>query len=115
MQNPAQRAQNWALKDATQYSSGISRTVRIRCESDRFVLSAQAGLARERVIPVGDSVSAAADKLVQAVWEFQESWGGAGENMHWRPILQVRTLPGGEQRLQELKVHLKNSGLVVEE
>ena len=110
-----QRPQNWGLRGATQFSSGISRTVRIRCESDRFVLVVQSGLRAERAIPIYGSVSAAADQLVQAIWEFQESWGSAGENMHWRPILQVHILSGGEQRLQELKVYLRSSGLAVEE
>ena len=115
MQNPPQRPQNWGLKGATQFSSSLSRTVRIRCEADRFVLPAQAGLAAGQEIPIGHSVSAAADQLVQAVWEFQNSWDSAGENMHWRPILKVQVSPGGERRLQELKIHLRNSGLVVEE
>jgi hypothetical protein len=115
MQNTPQRSQNWALKGATQSSSGISRTVRIRCEADSFVLSAQAGLVREQAFPINDSISTAADQLVQAIWEFQNSWGVAGENRHWRPILQVRVVPGGEQRLRELKVLLKNSGWAIEE
>ena len=114
-QSSPQRMQNWGLKGATRFSAGISRTVRIRCEADRFVLPAQAGLQAERRIPITDSVSKAADQLVQAIWEFQESWGSAGEQEYWRPILRVQVLPGGEQRLSELKIHLKNSGLVIEE
>ena len=118
MQRPSQnsqRPQNWGLQGVTQYTTGISRPVRIRCEADRFVLVVQAGLPVERVIPIAGSVSSATDQLVQAIWEFQQSWGSAGENTHWRPILNVRVSPGGEQRLQELKVHLRHSGLVIEE
>jgi hypothetical protein len=114
-QNMQQRQQNWALQGVTQYSSGISRGVKIRCEADRFVLSAQTGLQKQRVIPIENSVSAAADQLVKAIWEFQESWGTAGENRHWKPILQVQVPAGGEQRLRELKIHLRYSGLVIEE
>jgi hypothetical protein len=115
LKNPPQRPQDWALKGATQYTTGISRPVRIRCEADRFVLVVQAGLAVERVIPITGSVSSATDQLVQAIWEFQQSWGSAGENTHWKPILNVRVSPGGERRLQELKSHLRHSGLIVEE
>ena len=115
MQNPAaQRAQNWALQGATQFTTGISRYVQVRCEADRFVLPAQAGWAAEREIPIGGSVSAAADQLVQAIWDFQNSWGSAGENTYWRPILRVRVSSGGEQRLRELQALLRNSGLVIE-
>ena len=114
-QNMQPRPQNWGLKGVTQFSTSLSRTVIIRCEAERLVLPRQAGLLAERAIPIAGSVSAAADQLVMAVWEFQESWGSAGANMHWRPILKVQVTPGGERRLQELKVHLRNSGLVIEE
>ena len=112
---PQQRQQNWGLQGATQYTRSLSRTVQIRCEADRFVLSAQAGAAQERGIPIADSVSSAADQLVWAIWELQQSWGSAGENVHWRPILKAQVSSGGEQRLSELKALLKTSGLVIEE
>jgi len=111
----AQRPQNWGLKGETRFTSGLSRTVRIRCEADKFVLPAQVGLRLGRTISITDSVSSAADELVQAIWEFQESWGSAGTHGFWRPILEVQVSPGGEQRLAELKSHLRNSGLVIEE
>jgi hypothetical protein len=115
LQSSPQRMQNWGLRGATRFSAGISRTVRIRCEADRFVLPAQAGLQAERRIPITDSVFMAADQLVQAIWEFQESWGSAGEHEYWRPILKVQVSSGGERQLSELKIYLKNSGLVIEE
>jgi hypothetical protein len=113
---PQQRPLNWALQGATQYTTGISRSVRVRCESDRFVLLPQSGLESDVEIPIdADSVVSSADRLVEAIWEFQRSWGVAGENTHWRPILNVRVSPGGEQRLEELRSHLRHSGLVIEE
>jgi len=113
-QPPAQRSQNWALQGVTQFTTGISRYVDIRCEADRFVLLAQGGLAKAQEIPITGSVSTATDQLVGAIWEFQHSWDSAGTNTHWRPILRVRVAPGGEQRLRELQALLRNSGLVVE-
>ena len=115
LQNSPPRPQNWGLQGVTQFTRGISRPVRIRCEADRLVLVVQAGLPVERAIPITGSVSTATDQLVQAIWEFQQSWGSAGENTHWRPILRVQVSPGGEQRLQELKAHLRHSGLVIGE
>jgi len=108
------RPQNWALQGVTQFTTGISRYVDIRCEADRFVLLAQGGLARAHEIPIEGSVVTATDQLVGAIWEFQTSWDSAGANTHWRPILRVRVSPGGEQRLQELQALLRNSGLAVE-
>ena len=113
-QNVPQRPQNWGLQGATQYTRSLSRTVQVRCEADRFVLSAQAGVARELAIPITDSVSSSADQLVLAIWELQQSWGSAGDNVHWRPILKTQVSPGGEQRLSELKALLRTSGLVIE-
>ena len=110
-----QRQQNWGLQGVTQYTTGISRYVQIRCESDRFVLVPQADLRTAKVIPITDSVSSAADQLVQTIWEFQQSWGSAGTNGHWKPILKIQISSGGEHRLSELRTLLKNSGLVVEE
>ena len=110
---PTQRPQNWGLQGVTQFTTEISRTVRIRCEADRFVLPVQVGLTTAREIPITDSVAAAADQLVRAVWEFQNTWGSAGENKHWRPILQVWVSSGGEQRLRELQTLLRNSGLEI--
>ena len=115
MQNsPPQRQQNWALQGATQFTTGISRTVRIHCEAERFVIPTQAGLTAEHEIPITGSVLPAVDQLVQAIWDFQSSWGSAGTNVHWRPILKVQVFPGGERRLQELQTLLRNSGLVIE-
>gem|GEM_PF-2780615 len=110
-----QRPQNWALKGASPSATGISRPVRIRCEADRFVLPVQPGIPWEQVFPVSGSVSSAADMLVQAIWEFQESWGSAGSNMYWRPRLQPQTAPGGDFRLYELKGYLKHSGLTIDD
>jgi hypothetical protein len=113
--NLSARGNNWALKDVTPFSAAVSRNVKIQCEADKFVLVPQTGLIGIRVIPVTNSVQESTDKLVAAVWEFMDSWGSAGEKMFWRPILQIRVLPGGEQRFQELKFQLRNSGLVIEE
>lgn len=110
----AKRPENWALKNVSRLSSEISRVVKIRCEADRFILAAQTGLNREKVILIGNSVQTAVDELVLAIWEFQDSWGVAGENMHWKPVLRVQVRPGGEQRFQELQMLLKQSGMTVE-
>jgi hypothetical protein len=107
-------ANNWALKDVKPFSAAVSRTVKIQCEADKFMLLPQPGLQGVRVIPITGQTVEAADKLVYAVWDYMDSWGIAGEKMYWRPILQIRVLPGGEQRYDELRQILRNSGLVVE-
>ncbi|MDR2706717.1 MAG: hypothetical protein LBC02_13130 [Planctomycetaceae bacterium] len=107
------RADNWALRDATPFSSAVSRNIKIQCEANRYVLLPQTGLVGSRVVPITNSGYDAADKLVTAIWEFMDSWGIAGEKMYWRPVLQVKVMSGGEQRFQELKSLLQNSGMII--
>ncbi|MDR0704201.1 MAG: hypothetical protein LBF88_04360 [Planctomycetaceae bacterium] len=109
----ANRVDNWALRDATPFASAVSRNIKIQCEANRYVLVPQTGLVRSRVVPITNSGYAAADKLVTAIWEFMDSWGIAGDKMYWRPVLQVKIMPGGEQRFLELKSLLQNSGIII--
>ncbi|MDR2117405.1 MAG: hypothetical protein LBP87_13595 [Planctomycetaceae bacterium] len=107
------RQENWALRDAVPFSTPVSRNIKIQCEANQFVLVPQTGLLGFRVVPITNSVYETADKLVTVIWEFMDSWGIAGEKMYWRPVLQVKVLPGGEQRFQELKSIFQNSGIVI--
>lgn len=108
------RPDNWALRDVEPFSAAIKRNVKIRCESDKFVLLQQPGLMGVRVVPITDSVLISADRLVQHLWEFMESWGLAGEKYFWQPVLQIEVTSGSEQRFEELRWLLRNSGLVIE-
>jgi hypothetical protein len=47
------------------------------------------------------------------VWEQTKQWGIAGKGMYWRPILSIDVQPGGQDRYEELRRLLDNSGLVV--
>jgi hypothetical protein len=87
----------------------ITRTVKVRCEADRFVLVRQAGLPFQQTFRIETSVDDAVDKLVKAVTEYQETWGKAGDGLTWKTILQVRVQSGGEERLRELKERVHNS------
>ncbi|MDR0608654.1 MAG: hypothetical protein LBG58_00915 [Planctomycetaceae bacterium] len=107
------RVDNWALRDVTPFSSAVSRNIKIQCEATRYILVPQTGLVGSRVIPIDNSGYNAADKLVTVIWEFMDSWGIAGEKMYWRPVLQVKVIPGGEQRFLELKSLLQNSGIII--
>jgi hypothetical protein len=107
------RVDNWALRDVTPFASAVSRNIKIQCEANRYVLVPQTGLVGSRVIPITNSGYDAADKLVTAIWEFMDSWGMAGEKMYWRPVLQVKIMPGGEKQFQELKSLLQNSGIII--
>ncbi len=111
----AGRAENWAIKGASRFATGIARNVRIQCEADKLVLVPQPGLLQVRVVSIGDSMLRATDNMVRAVNDYTDSWGMAGENMYWKPTLKVKVLPGGERRFAEFQQLLRNSGMVVEE
>ncbi|MDR1963722.1 MAG: hypothetical protein LBQ50_08080 [Planctomycetaceae bacterium] len=109
------RTENWALRDLVPFSTAVSRNIKIQCQANQYVLVPQAGLLGTRVVPAAGSVEETVDQLVAVIWEFMDSWGIAGEKMYWRPVLQVKVLPGGEQRFQELKYWLRNSGIAIVE
>ncbi|MGL4594624.1 MAG: hypothetical protein ACRCUY_07850 [Thermoguttaceae bacterium] len=114
-QSKATKAENWGLRDADTFSAGVSRNVKILCESDKFIIPKQMGSMETRVVPIINSKELAVDQLVKQIWEFMDSWGSAGDKMYWRPVLQVTVIPGGEKRFQELQQMLRGSGLVIEE
>jgi hypothetical protein len=87
----------------------ITRTVKLRCESDKFVLVKQAGLAFEKTVRISTPPNEAFEQIVKAVMEYQESWGSAGDGIVWKIVLQVKVQPGGEEPLKELQKWLRYS------
>jgi hypothetical protein len=107
------RGQDWGLRDAASGAVPNSRPIRIDCYPDRLVLVPDDPRMPAKMVPFGDSSERSIDKLMAAVWEDMDSWGIAGRNMYWRPILSVNVAPGAEQRFEELTILLRGSGLNV--
>ncbi len=111
---------DWALRNATRHAAAISRPIHVDCYPDRIVLVSEAGApgtpdrGEPRVILCENIGRRDADKLVAAVWEIMDTWGIAGREMYWRPILNFYVAPGGEPRLLDLTRSLEGSGLVIE-
>jgi hypothetical protein len=107
---------NWALPDASRGSLPVTRPIRLECSDDAIVLlSEYAGGPPPRSIPFGPSTATSVDALVTAIWERMETWGIAGKGLYWRPELHFETRAGGEARLNDLRVLLADSGLVIHE
>ncbi len=108
-----QRGKNWALPETPGRTVALVRSVRVFCSDRQLVLIPDVGTNDERVIielglaPTIDSVST----LVNEIQKKIESWGPAVQSGYWRPQLELRVIPGGEQRFQDLSVLLKDSGL----
>ncbi len=105
--------EDWALRNSTRHAAAISRPVHVDCYPDRFVLVPDAG-GEPRVILCENGGRRDADKFVAAVWEIMDTWGMAGREMYWRPILNFYVVPGAEPRMLDLTRSLEGSGLVIE-
>ena len=108
------RGRNWGLPDASPRSTPLVQPIRIECYPDRLVVVAQEGRAGGKIIPLGPATEASIDAFVSAIWSHMETWGIAGSNMYWQPVLNVYVGVGAEQRFADLQALLKDSGLAVE-
>ena len=105
---------DWALRNATRHAAAISRPIRVDCLPDRIVLMPEANGGEPRVIICDNGGRRDADKLVAAVWEIMDTWGLAGRETYWRPVLNFYVAAGAEPRMLDLTRSLEGSGLVIE-
>ncbi|MGO9112970.1 MAG: hypothetical protein ACLP9L_27370 [Thermoguttaceae bacterium] len=105
---------DWALRNASRHAAAISRPIHVECYADRIVVVPDAGSSEPQVILCDTGGRRDADKLVAAVWEIMDTWGMAGREMYWRPILNFYVAPGAEPRMLDLTRSLEGSGLVIE-
>jgi hypothetical protein len=108
------KGRDWALPNASQRATPITRPVRIECHPDRLVLPSAAGAAGGRTVWLGDSTAKSVDELVTAVWDVIDGWGIAGRDMYWSPVLEMRVAPAAESRFADLEVLLSGSGFSLE-
>lgn len=108
------KGRDWALPNAAARATPITRAVRIECHPDRLVLPSRTGAAGGRTISLGKRTTDSVDDLVAAVWDVIDSWGIAGRDLYWSPVLEVRVIPGAEHRFNELEVLLEGSGFALE-
>ncbi len=103
---------NWAMQEESRSSISITRPIQLECRADQLVLLSERGdYPRQQSIPFGADTSQAVEPLVGAVWERINSWGIAGDGMHWKPVLVVQVAPDGTSRYEDLLASLANSGL----
>ena len=69
--------------------------------------------ANSKMIRLGPRTASSINAFISAIWGHIEGWGIAGRGMYWRPVLQVRVAPGGEERFADLAALLDGSGLTV--
>lgn len=106
------RGANWALRNASDQATGITRPIRVACLPDRLMILPQRGeQQRSRVVDVPGRLNDAIDEFVTAIWQHTEQWGIAVVGGYWKPVLTIEVAPGAEQRFAELKSLLVDSGV----
>ncbi len=105
---------DWGLRNARRHAAAVSRPIHVDCFLDRIVLVPEANSGEPRIILCENGGRRDADKLVAAVWEIMDTWGMAGREMYWRPVLNFYVVPGAEPRMLDLTRSLEGSGLVIE-
>jgi hypothetical protein len=111
---PDHNQADWALRDARRHAAAISRPLHVDCYADRVVIVPEQPGGEPHVVVCGSDPQRNADKLVAAIWELMDTWGMAGKEMYWRPVLNFYVAPGAEPRMFELSRALDGSGLVIE-
>jgi hypothetical protein len=108
------RGKDWALKGKPPRATGVRRTIRVVVSNDQLRILPEGATptsAGGRVIPIqGDTVQSL-DVFVKEVHEDIDSWGMAGTNLYWRPVIVLSVAPQGERRANDLERLLRNSGL----
>ncbi len=104
------RRKNWGLRGAT-HAVAVSRPVLMECHADHLTIVSDRPGGRGKIVPLDGRTSDSVDELVSGVWEQIDTWGMAGNNMYWKPTLNVQVYPGGEKRYAELQSLLSDSGL----
>jgi hypothetical protein len=106
------RGRNWGLPEAEQKATGLTRPVQVYCSADRLTILSDRGVP-DRQINLGAKTEDSVDELVNVVRSQIDSWGLAGRNMYWKPVLSLHVAPDGAERFQELKTLLAGSGFEV--
>lgn len=110
----AKRGSNWALPNATPRSTAITRPVHLVCSGEQMTLVQERGvLGPAETVPVDGDMEAAADKLVRLIHTRIDSWGIAGRNFYWKPVLEVTVEPGGDAVVRQLETLFYGSGIEV--
>ncbi|GAA4426498.1 hypothetical protein [Bremerella cremea] len=110
----ATRGGNWALPNAGPKSTAITRPVTLVISGQQMTLVQERGvLGPAETVPVDADMKAATEKLVRLIHTRIDSWGIAGRNFYWKPVLEVTIEPGGEPATQQLETLLYGSGIEV--
>jgi hypothetical protein len=114
------RGKDWALRNRPGRAVPVRRTIRVVVRQDQIIiLPGDTSLAPNtrggKTVTMKSDTVHAVDEFVEKVRAEIDGWGIAGDNLYWRPILDLTVTPDGQQRANDLRRLLKNSGLELSE
>jgi len=109
------RGNDWAIRNANPGMIPIRRTIQVVVRGDALGILPEASATNEdsaagREFRFGDAPEAAYEDVLSAIDKRIEDWGMAGAGLYWRPVVELKVSPDGEQRYDDLVRLLKNSG-----
>ena len=107
----ATRGRDWALPQKRRGSIGYSRPISVQIQADRIVFPNLQGQSSS--VELGPRTSDSIDQVVSVVWKQMESWGSAGNDAHWKPVLKCDVAPDARSRFKALTILLMDSGVDV--
>jgi hypothetical protein len=109
------QGKDWGLPSRAVNATGLTRPIIVQLSANQLVIHPEKKdrVRKPVVIPLQGAVEDDVDELVAKIWQRMESWGIAGQNMYWKPILQVRVDRGAEPVYDELVRLLQDSGISI--
>jgi hypothetical protein len=115
--NKKQRAVNWANAGVKQFSSAITRPIRVVVRTEEMLVyptdEGDPSAAGGAVVTFHQPTEKVLDELAAAVQVQIADWGLAGSGMYWRPTLVLDVESGAERHAARIAALMENSGLDV--
>jgi hypothetical protein len=105
------RGNDWTRQNIR--GTAVERTIRIRCQEDRWVLQPEPGQQGTKTIFLRKGLAQARTDLSKALQGRVDSWGMALAGGYWKPKIVVTIDPNAQHRYEQLQRVLQGSGIDV--
>lgn len=111
----SRRGRGWAWSQGPPTQTPVTRSVRLQCLSDRWIVLPDSGSANDAVtIFFEDAPQLRAEKLAKLIADRVEGWGLALTGGYWKPVLDVDVAPDADWRFDQLRQLMDGSGLEIQ-